>query len=154
MSSIPVQIITHFLANNIGPIVSSTITNAYTSYHAPVSQQTTARQEIDDERELELLQMDRFISWMKLVFEDTSDSGTQSGAHSETHKAYKQELYSIYVTICSDYKQYQQWKRYNESLWILSSLRRKNTKGLSRKILADVKLFKEGLEMFSMFERL
>jgi len=31
---------------------------------------------------------------------------------------------------------------------------RYDTKALAKKILADIKLFKEGLEMFSMFEKL
>lgn len=95
--SIPVQVATHFIATNLGPIISSVITSAYS--YKPVQQPTI--QETDDERELDLLQMDRFVKWMKLIF----DAETK-----ETHREYKQELYSIYVSICSDHKQYQQWK--------------------------------------------
>jgi len=97
------------------------------------------------EDELDLLQMDRMLKWMSLPFQQDSDTPI---------KHYKQELYNIYVTIRSDFHQYQEWKRYNASLWAFSSYRNKNTKGLARKILADVKLFKEGLEMFSQFEKL
>jgi len=139
--SIPVQVATHFIATNIGPIISYVITSAYS--YKPV--QPTIIHEIDDERELDLLQMDRLLKWMKLIF----DAETK-----ETHRAYKQELYNIYVTICSDHKQYQQWKKYNENLWSFSLYSKKNTKALAKKILGDIKLFKEGLEMFSMFEKL
>jgi len=141
--SIPVQVATHFIATNLGPIISSVITSAYS--YKPVQQPTIIRHEIDDERELDLLQMDRFVKWMKLIF----DAETK-----ETHREYKQELYSIYVSICSDHKQYQQWKKYNENLWSFSLYSKKNTKALAKKILGDIKLFKEGLEMFSMFEKL
>jgi hypothetical protein len=141
--SIPVQVATHFIVTNIGPIISSVITSAY-SYNKPV-QQPTIIHEIDDERELDLLQMNRFVKWMKLIFD---------GETKETHREYKQELYNIYVTICSDHKQYQQWKKYNESLWSFSLYSKKNTKTLAKKILGDITLFKEGLKMFSMFEKL
>lgn len=142
MSNLPIQVVTHFIVTNMAPIVSSMISSAY-SYkptHQPI-----VRQETDDERELDLLQMDRLLKWMKLIFD---------GETTETHRAYKQELYSIYVTICSDNKQYQQWKKYNENLWSFSLYSKKNTKALAKKILGDIKLFKEGLEMFSMFEKL
>jgi len=140
MSSLPVQVLTHFIVTNMVPLLSSAISSAY-SYQKP--EQPIIRQEPDDERELDLLQMDRLLKWMKLIFD---------GETKETHREYKQELYSIYVTICSDHIQYQRWKKYNESLWI--SMYRYDTKALAKKILADIKLFKEGLEMFSMFEKL
>ena len=121
---------------------SNTSSVTFNTQHSNV-----VRQETDDERELDLLQMERLVKWMRLIFDDSTPS-------SETHTAYKKELYNIYVTICSDHIQYQQWKKYNDSLWIFSSMRKKNTKGLARKILADIKLFKEGLEMFSMFQKI
>ena len=93
------------------------------------------------------------------------DAGANIGCHAISYAGFnpsaiiyafepQKELYNIYVTICSDHIQYQQWKKYNDSLWIFSSMRKKNTKGLARKILADIKLFKEGLEMFSMFQKI
>lgn len=148
MASVPTQLFYHLLITNIGPIAVSALNSIYTNYTANQPHPTIFRQEVDDERELELLQMDRLLKWMKLVFEDSIIITTDS------QKAYKQELYSIYVTICSDYIQYQDWKKYNDSLWIASSYRNKNTKGLAKKILGDIKLFKEGLEMFSMFGKL
>ena len=56
------------------------------------------------------------------------------------------------MKICSDYKEYHRWKVYNSSLWMFSSYRKKNTKQLAKKILADVKLFNEGLKLFSMMK--
>jgi hypothetical protein len=152
MTSIPTQLFYHFVLTNIGPIAVSALNSMYTNYTANQPHPTIFRQEVDDERELELIQMDRLLKWMKLVFEDSIKIPNES--YTESHRAYKQELYSIYVTICSDYIQYQDWKKYNDSLWMGSSYRNKNTKGLAKKILGDVKLFKEGLEMFSMFGKL
>lgn len=104
--------------------------------------------ELDDERELELLQMDRLLKWMELVF----DVPDPMGVPGETRRVYKQELFSIYRTLCSDYQQYRQWKKYNHELWVLSSYRRRDTKGLARKLLSDVRLFKEGLQLLFMME--
>jgi len=142
--------------------MASSVVGIYTSYfsgrNAPTP--TLVRSDIDDERELDLLQMDRMLKWMSLVFEDSFVPIEKPGEEpptpivDDTHKAYKKELYSIYVTICSDFKQYQNWKKYNSTIWMFSSYRNKNTKGLARKILGDVKLFHEGLKMFSMFDKL
>ena len=147
MATLPSQVATHFIVTNIGPIISSILSSTYTSYTTPTQHPNVVRQETDDERELDLLQMERLVKWMRLIFDDSTPS-------SETHTAYKKELSNIYVTICSDHIQYQQWKKYNDSLWIFSSMRKKNTKGLASKILSDIKLFKEGLEMFSMFQKI
>ena len=167
MASVGSEFLYHLVVNNIAPIMASSVMGMYTSYfsgrNAPTP--TLVRSDIDDERELDLLQMDRMLKWMSLVFEDSFVPIEQSGATNETpnnteivlddtHKAYKKELYSIYVTICSDFKQYQHWKKYNSNIWVFSSYRNKNTKGLARKILGDIKLFHEGLKMFSMFEKL
>lgn len=147
--------------------MASSVMGMYTSYFSGrnTPTPTLVRSDTDDERELDLLQMDRMLKWMSLIFEDSFVPIEKSGATNEipgntefvlddTHKAYKKELYSIYVTICSDFKQYQNWKKYNANIWIFSSYRNKNTKGLARKILGDIKLFHEGLKMFSMFEKL
>jgi len=147
MATLPSQVATHFIVTNIGPIISSVLSSAYSSYTTPVQHPNVVRQETDDERELDLLQMERLLKWMRFIFDDSHPS-------SERDTAYKKELYNIYVTICSDHIQYQQWKKYNDSLWMFSSMRKKNTKELARKILADIKLFKEGLEMFSMFQKI
>lgn len=140
--SLPVQVVSHIIINNIGPIILSMMSSVYSLYTAP-STPITSIKEVDEERELDLLQMERLIKWMNMLFD-------YSVTVSVSQKAYKQELYNIYVTIVSDYKQYQQWKAYNDSLWIMTAYRKKNTKALAKKILGDCTLFKEGLQMFSM----
>ncbi len=142
--------------------MASSLTGIYTSYFSGGNRPTPTlvRSDTDDERELDQLQMDRMLKWMGLIFEDsfemieTREPSTPQPPMDETHKAYKKELYSIYMTIGSDYKQYQHWKQYNSNIWVFSSYRNKNTKAIAKKILADVRLFHEGLKMFSMFEKL
>ena len=146
----------HLIVNNIAPIMASSITSMTATYFS--GSNTTpnpiiSHAETNDERELDLLQMDRMLTWMNLVFDDSFTPIT-TGETEETHRSYKKELYSIYRTICSDYAQYKQWKKYNNGIWLLSSYRSKDTKMLAKKILADVKLFHEGLKMFSMFDKL
>lgn len=170
MATVASEFMYHLVVNNIAPIMASSLTGIYTSYFSGGNRPTPTlvRSDTDDERELDQLQMDRMLKWMGLIFEDSFElivpvqlTADQEGtcAHTapqidETHKAYKKELYSIYMTIGSDYKQYQHWKQYNSTIWMFSSYRNKNTKALAKKILADVRLFHEGLKMFSMFEKL
>jgi hypothetical protein len=156
MTSIFDRFFYHLIVNNIAPIMASSITSMTATYFSgsnvtPIPIAKPA--DINDERELELLQMDRMLMWMSLVFDDTFTPLTP-GDKEETHRSYKKELYSIYRTICSDYAQYKKWKQYNNGIWLLSSYRSKDTKALAKKILADVKLFHEGLKMFSMFDKL
>jgi hypothetical protein len=107
--------------------------------------------ESDDEREVDLLQMDRLLKWMELVFDD---SFTPVNGHTtDTHRAYKQELFSVYRTICSDYQQYRNWKQYNQNIWLFISYRKRDTKSLARKLLSDVRLFKEGLQLYFMMDQ-
>lgn len=159
MAGVGSEFLYHLVVNNIAPIMASSVAGLYTSYfsgrNAPTP--TLVRSETDDERELDLLQMERMLKWMSLIFEDSFVPVHKPGEPiptDDTHKAYKKELYSIYVTICSDFSQYQNWKKYNSNIWMFSSYRNKNTKALARKILGDIKLFHEGLKMFSMFEKL
>ena len=172
MATVASEFMYHLVVNNIAPIMASSLTGIYTSYFSGGNRPTPTlvRSDTDDERELDQLQMDRMLKWMGLIFEDSFEmietppiqiTADQEGtcAHTtpqidDTHKAYKKELYSIYMTIGSDYKQYQHWKQYNSNIWMFSSYRNKNTKALAKKILADVRLFHEGLKMFSMFEKL
>ena len=169
MTSLSGQFFYHLIVNNLAPILASSATSISSSYfsnRAAPPLPTMIRPEHDDERELDLLQMDRMLLWMRLIFEDTFVSvekdtpgqaqrpQAQREQAQELHKGYKKELYSIYMSIRSDYSQYQQWKQYNNSIWMFSSYRNKDTKALAKKILSDVKLFHEGLKMFSMFEKL
>lgn len=151
MTTLPAQVVSQLIINNIGPLIASSISSIASSYFTP-SRETVLKtvQEVDDEREVDLLQMDRLLKWMCLIFDTTT---TPSSEAPTTQTQYKQELYSIYRTICSDYKEYQRWKTYNQSLWLFSGYRKKHTKPLARKILADVRLFHEGLQLFSMMKQ-
>ena len=179
MASFGAEFMYHLVVNNIAPIMASSLTGMYASYFSGrnLPTPTLLHSDMDEERELDRLQMDRMLKWMGLIFEDSfvtieppsyqCSPGTKcthsipcpssimpSAEQEETHKAYKKELYGIYMTIGSDYKQYQHWKQYNSNIWVFSSYRNKNTKELAKKILADIRLFHEGLKMFSMFEKL
>jgi hypothetical protein len=133
-----------FLMKQLSALVTTQFQRTCTTYlsSAPPSKPTTP---VDDERELELLQMDRLLKWMALVFDGVTPVPSES---KEAQRAYKQELFSIYRTLCSDYQQYRRWKQYNQSIWFLSSYRTQDTKALARKILSDVRLFKEGLQLW------
>jgi hypothetical protein len=99
------------------------------------------------ELELERMQVDRLIRWMGLFFENYES--IEDNNESETKREYRKELYSVYKTIVSDYKQYQGWKKYNESIWILPYYRSKCTNELAKKIIADISLFNDGLSLFT-----
>lgn len=145
MSTLPAQVISQLLINNLVPLITTSASYLASSYFTP-SREEIRRTVTDDEYELDQLQMDRLLKWMKLLFEETTPSST-----TETPN-YKQELYSLYRTICSDHKEYERWKAYNSSLWMFSNYRKKNVKPLAKKIVADIKLFNEGLKLFSMMK--
>lgn len=147
-----IELLYGFIAKQLSVLVTTQVQRACTSYLSrPVTSSTTAPPSADPdaEREVDLLQMDRLLKWMELVFDDSMipETGDGSEAVKDTHRAYKQELFSIYRTLCSDYQQYRRWKQYNQSIWFFSSYRRQDTASLARKLLSDVRLFKEGLHL-------
>ena len=152
MTTIPTQMIYHLIVNTIAPLLASTVSSFYTSYNKPEPTPTLVRAEVDDEQDLTSLQMDRLLKWMSFVFDDSIT--TLAKESTELQKAYKRELYSLYTTIVSDYKQYQQMKKYNNSLWAFSYYRSKDTKSLAKRMIGDIKLFNEGLKMFTMMDKL
>jgi hypothetical protein len=97
------------------------------------------------EKELDGIQMNRLLHWMNMFFLEKPPGNDEP----EIKQAYRQELYNIYKTLESDYKQYEQWRRYNQSLWLIKTYRQKDTNGLARKILSDLVLFHEGMNLFS-----
>lgn len=119
---------------------------------------SSSKKEEYEAKDLDFFQMEKLLTWMKLFFEEedekTEENKEESKENNITKKAYKRELYNIYVGIRSDYKQYQGWKKYNNSIWILPSYRSKNTKDLGKKIISDIELFNEGLKMFSLINKL
>jgi ABC-type amino acid transport substrate-binding protein len=112
---------------------------------------TGSKVEESQSKDLDFFQMEKLLTWMKIFFEEEDNENIKDikDIKDNTVKAYKKELYNIYVGIRSDYIQYQNWKKYNNSLLFFSSYRCKNTKDLSKKIISDIQLFNEGLKMFS-----
>ena len=102
------------------------------------------------ELELDRMQTDRLVRWMGLFFDNYET--VKNDNESETKKEYRKELYSVYMTILSDYRQYQRWKAYNQKIWIFPSYRSKSTNELAKKIIGDITLFNEGLSLFSKLE--
>lgn len=149
--SLSTELLYGFLMKQLSVLVTTQFQRTCTSYLSPssASHSVPPSVEPDDEHELDLLQMDRLLKWMELVFDGFTPGSPESG---ETRRAYKQELFSIYRTLCSDYQQYRHWKQYNQSIWFFSSYRRRDTKGLARKLLSDVRLFKEGLQLLMVID--
>jgi len=145
MASLPAQVIYQFVINHMAPLLASSVAGM-SSYFSGRKDPTLVRHDVDEERELDMLHMDRLLPWMRIMF----DEPVKETDTIEARQAYKKELYSVYMTIRSDYTQYQQWKQYNSSVWVFSSYRKKNTAALAKKILADIRLFHEGLKLFSM----
>lgn len=114
----------------------------------------SSKKEDSENKDLDFFQMEKLLTWMKLFFDDGDNKNNEKDENESQKDAYKRELYNIYVGIRSDYKQYQNWKKYNNSIWILSSYRSKNTKDLSKKIISDIQLFNEGLKMFSILHKI
>ena len=156
MASLPAQVLYQFVINHMAPLLASSVAGLSSSYFSgKVPTPTLVRHDVDDERELDMLHMDRLLPWMRIMFDDPvihaeTPSETPLSMTIEARQAYKKELYSVYMTIRSDYTQYQQWKQHNDRIWVFSSYRKKNTAALAKKILADIRLFQEGLKLFSM----
>jgi hypothetical protein len=156
MASLPAQVLYQFVINHMAPLLASSVAGLSSSYFSgKVPTPTLVRHDVDEERELDMLHMDRLLPWMRIMFDDPAihaetPSDTPLPMTMEARQAYKKELYSVYMTIRSDYTQYQQWKQHNDRIWVFSSYRKKNTTALAKKILADIRLFQEGLKLFSM----
>ena len=146
MASLPAQVLYQFIINHMAPLLASSVAGLSSSYFSRRQDPTLVRHDVDEERELDMLHMDRLLPWMRIMF----DEPVKETDTVEARQAYKKELYSVYMTIRSDYTQYQQWKQHNDRIWVFSSYRKKNTAALAKKILADIRLFHEGLKLFSM----
>lgn len=100
------------------------------------------------ERELDRLQINRLIKWLNLFFDQYNETENAEN-NTETKRQYIKELYQIYKTIQTDYNQYEQWKTFNNGLWLFRNYRTKPTNDLAKKIISDITLFNEGLNLFS-----
>ena len=154
-------------------IYNSSSTSSRLSIPLSISIPYNSKKEELVTKDLDYFQMERLLKWMSLFFEQDKEDkendnkendnkendnkendNKENDNKEETKRAYIRELYNIYIGIRSDYKQYLSWKKYNNSIWILSSIRSKNTKDLSKKIISDIELFNDGLKMFSLFNKL
>lgn len=141
------QLLLSQFVQNVSPLLLTSAYNAAGSYFRPRPTSPTAVAPISPEQELERMQMTRLLKWMEMMFEEYEIMPPQT--EETPSSVYRQELYSLFKGIRSDYHEYTRWKTYNDSLWLLSSYRQKNIYPLAKKILADLTLFREGLQMFS-----
>ncbi len=141
------------------------LSNVTSNLNAYFSRNLFSEKKSDHEKELDRLQMNRLLKWMDMFFNDSTEENKNDNKDDKNEKneknekndeqdltikqAYRKELFSIYKTISSDYKQYENWKRYNQSLWVFRSYRAKHTNSLAQKILSDLALFHEGMNLFS-----
>jgi hypothetical protein len=146
-SPLTAELLYAFMVKHLGGVMSIGLQSLYASYMTSSERPAIVSAESDPEKELDRIQMDRLLTWMGLVFEDTTPNTIDS------KRVYQQELNNIYRTIYSDYQQYCRWKQINQNIWVFSSYRKWDTKALARKLLSDVQLFKEGLQLFCMMER-
>ena len=72
MSTITTQFVSQLVISNILPLIASSASAVASSYFTS-SRETVIKtvHDIDEEHELDLLQMDRMLKLMKLVFEET-----------------------------------------------------------------------------------
>ena len=143
------------IASLVYGIVSSSAISTITLPRISISipYMSSSKNEESEMKDLDFFQMDKLLTWMKFFFDEETKDDNYDKDKEYTIKEYKKELYNIYVGIKSDYSQYKNWKKYNNSLWILSSYRCKNSKDLSKKIVSDIQLFNEGLKMFSIITK-
>ena len=141
------QLLLSQFVQSVSPLLLTSAYHAAGSYFRPRPTSPTAATRGSDEldQELERMQMTRLLKWMEMMFDEHAN--TPSEEHPSS--VYRQELYSLFKGIRSDYHEYTRWKTYNDSLWLMSSYRKKNIYPLAKKILADLTLFREGLQMFS-----
>ena len=128
------QMVYHNLLSSLFSLIQLSVT----SYVLPRLTQT-----YEHSNELSRMQLPRVLKWMELFFTEPHQE------ESECKAAYRSELYSIYKSIDSDYRQFEKWRTYNKSLWVLRRYRSYPTEPLAQKIVSDIVLFHEGMSMFS-----
>ena len=86
----------------------------------PIYLRNDTRESKKEENIDDLFQFEKMLKWMKLFFDNFEDEKDEKDEKDETLKAFKKELYNIYIGINSDYIQYKQWLNYNKSLLLFS----------------------------------
>lgn len=133
------------LANQVISLLGATYTfvapmSLFSSSSSPSTTSSSSASSSFPSSTLDETEMMYQLKWMQMFFDQSTPSD---------NNPYLRELYNLFVTIRSDYACYTQRKQYNDSLWILSSYREKNIKDLVKKIRTDIRMFHEGMSMFS-----
>ena len=91
----------------------------------------------------ETLDLDLLLKGMTLFFEEEDKKES-------IQKKYKKEMYPIYTSIVSDYKEYQRWEEYNKKVWF--SFQKKELTSLIQKIKYQLQHFFEGMHLYSLMK--
>lgn len=156
-----IKIIEPFVYNSLNSAATNFIVKNYIS--PPFSYFTTSasfsNEDIEDEKILDKMQPSILIRWFGIFFDThmniTDITGNATNKKLEeltpnqrTEFEYLKELHNIYRTIVSDYRQYEYQKQYNKSLWLFKSYRKKNSNDTAKKILMDIHLLQEGINLY------
>ena len=87
MTTLPAQVISQLLINNLVPLITTSASYLASSYFTP-SCEEIRRTATDDEYELDQLQMDRLLKWMKLLFEETTPYASTTETEIESKPNY------------------------------------------------------------------
>ena len=133
------------------PVIYSGLNNAV-KYYIPQYVSISSYDD-GDEKSLDRIQPSILVRWFGVFFDtctkyDECDLDKLSN-NERTEYEYLKELHNIYRTIVSDYKQYEYQKQYNQSLWLFKSYRRKNANEIAKKILMDIQLLQEGINLLN-----
>lgn len=129
-------------------IVKNCITNPFSYFTSSSSNQN----DVEDEKTLDKMQPSILIRWFGIFF-DTHMNMNQIETdtltpNQRTEHEYLKELHNIYRTIVSDYRQYEYQKQYNRSLWLFKTYRKKKSNDIAKKILMDIHLLQEGINLY------
>lgn len=127
------------LANQLLTFLSTFSSSSLFAPSAPVPEAERL-----DENEMSCL-----IRWMQLFFDNDTPEHDK-----DDDRPYRQELYNLFVTIRSDYAGYCEHVKYNQSLWLLPSYRRRNLSALVQKIKSDIRMFHQALQLFAFLKNI
>jgi len=130
----------YILYNIIKNILISTLSITYTVNY---------NNNINYIKDLENQNIEQLLEWLKLFFEALFNKEITND-----EKVYIQDMYNIFVNIKSDYSQFINIDKYNKSLWFFTSLRTKDNNPVAKKILDNIKLFNERLNLFTNFHNI
>lgn len=150
-----IKLIEPFVYNSLNSAATNFIVKNYISppFSYFTSSSFTNNDDIEDEKILDKMQPSILIRWFGLFFDthikDMKDISMEDlTPNQRTEYEYIKELHNIYRTIVSDYRQYEYQKQYNRSLWLFKTYRKKNSNDVAKKILMDIHLLQEGINLY------